>query len=83
MIYGEGDKSNVSSPSRSNYLRPYEIYESSKAYDGYTWHMAHYLEPIAIKHFIISSASQAEPYDDSPIYQNPYWGLAANTSALK
>lgn len=83
LIYDEGGKSNVSSPSRSDYLRPYEIYESSKAYDGYTWHMAHYLEPIAIKHFIISSASQSEPYDDSPIYQNPYWGLGANTPALK
>lgn len=83
LIYDEGDKSNVSSPSRSDYLRPYEIYESSKAYDGYTWHMAHYLEPIAIKHFIISSASQSKPYDDSPIYQNPHWGLGANTPALK
>lgn len=82
LIYGVDNKdANVSSPERSQYLRPYEI-TRTLAYDGYVWHMAHYLSPIAIQHFKIT-ATDAEGYTDSPIYQNPYWPLKADYPAIK
>ena len=82
LIYGADNKeANVSSPELSSYLRPYEIVHTL-AYDGFTWHMAHYLNPIAIQHFKITS-SGTDGYTDSPIYQNPYWPVEANEPALK
>lgn len=83
LKFDKGKDSNVSSPTKSNYLRPYEIYEDNRAYNGYTWHLAHYLDPIAIEHFMITSGNKAEPYSDSPIYQNPYWGVKASVPAIK
>jgi len=57
---------------------------SNRAYEGYGWSMAHYLEPISIQHFIIkSSVGINGDYADSPIYQNPYWPLNAGQSALE
>ncbi|GAB3716444.1 RagB/SusD family nutrient uptake outer membrane protein [Spirosoma flavus] len=76
LTYGVGDKSTVSSPSLSLYLRPYEKTTTSLAYNGYKWHMAHYLNPIANQHFLITS--QNNNLDTSPIYQNPGWPTAAN-----
>lgn len=82
LIYGIDNKeANVSSPQLSLYLRPYQI-AKTLAYDGYTWHLAHYLNPIAIQHFIITSEG-ADGYADSPIYQNPYWPVVADNPALK
>lgn len=82
LVHGmANDKSNVSSPDRSEYLRPYEITDKSLAKDGYRWAMAHYLDPIAIQHILVSS--QDGDYTTSPIYQNPYWPLQANDGALK
>lgn len=82
LIYGIDNKdANVSSPELSLYLRPYEIVKTL-AYNGFTWHMAHYLNPIAIQHFRITSDG-AEGYADSPIYQNPYWPIVADSPALK
>lgn len=82
LIYGvDNSKANVSSPDLSLYLRPYEIVRTL-AYNGYIWHLAHYLDPIAIQHFKITSAG-AEGYKDSPIYQNPYWPVVADTPAEK
>lgn len=79
LIYDKDPDSNVSSPQLSDYLRPYEIYQSNRAYTGYGWYMAHYLEPIAMQHFMATSSEGTE----SPIYQNPYWSELANTSAEK
>ncbi|MBN8825689.1 MULTISPECIES: RagB/SusD family nutrient uptake outer membrane protein [unclassified Spirosoma] len=76
LVYGIGDKSTVSSPALSQYLRPYEKTPTSLAYNGYKWHMAHYLTPIANQHFLITS--QNNNLDTSPIYQNPGWPTAAN-----
>lgn len=82
LIYGaDNPDANVSSPELSLYLRPYEI-SRTLAYDGYVWHLAHYLSPIAIQHFKITS-SGAEGYADSPVYQNPYWPTKADYPALK
>lgn len=81
LIY-EGDGANVSSPSLSKYLRIYQYNKDNKGYNGYTWHLAHYLDPIAIQHFKITATDQ-ESYSDSPIYQNPYWTLRPDTPAEK
>lgn len=81
LIYDQDPNSNVSSPALSDYLRPYEILKNNRAYEGYGWHMAHYLNPIAMQHFIITSTTDKENYSDSPIYQNPYWPVKANNPA--
>lgn len=82
LIYGlENEKANVSSPELSKYLRPYQIVKTL-AYDGYTWFKAHYLNPIAIQHFRITSDG-TDGYTDSPIYQNPYWPLVADSPATE
>lgn len=83
LVYDQDPTSNVSSPALSNYLRPYEILKTNRAYEGYGWHMAHYLSPIAMQHFMITSTTDKESYSDSPIYQNPYWPVKANYPAEK
>lgn len=80
LTYGAGSQSTVSDPALSPYLRPYEKSPVSMVYEGYRWNMAHYLSPIAISHFLITS--QENDLSTSPIYQNPGWptiaGLAPN-----
>lgn len=83
LIYDIDDKSNtVSSPSKSMYVRPYQISTSSSYYNGFFFTEAHYLSPIAVKHFLISS-SDGETISTSPIYQNPGWSTVANEGATK
>ncbi|MDR2968639.1 MAG: RagB/SusD family nutrient uptake outer membrane protein [Tannerellaceae bacterium] len=77
LVYGLNDPAaNVSAPTISEYLRPYEVNSKSLILDGYRWSMAHYLAPIAIQHFMITSTDGAT--SDSPIYQNPGWPLTPN-----
>jgi len=77
LVYGlNNTTSNVSEPSRSDYLRPYEKSSRSLVLDGYKWTMAHYLSPIAIRHFLLTSENNEIP--TSPIYQNPGWPTVAN-----
>lgn len=70
---------NVSKKTFGKYLAPYHILTNNHAYNGYSWNMAHYLSPIALQHFLITGAGVAE---DSPLYQNPGWPLAANEAPL-
>lgn len=80
LIYGlDNPSANVSSPEISKYLRPYEISAKSLVLNGYSWAMAHYLSPIAIQHFMITSENNE--VGQSPIYQNPGWPLTANSGA--
>lgn len=84
FVHDGSSEANISSPSKSDYIRPYEIMTTNRAYNGYEWHMAHYLDPIAIQHFIVTSnVGIGGDYADSPIYQNPYWPLMAGDPALK
>lgn len=76
------DKANISSPSLSEYVRPYQKRVNQKCYNGFVWHIAHYLEPIAIKNFQITSSDGAT-IANSPIYQNPYWPTTADMPAEK
>lgn len=75
-------KANLSSPSSSEYLRPFQKRTVQHCYNGFTWSIAHYLEPIAIKHMMVT-ASDGATVSDSPIYQNPYWPVAADLPAEK
>lgn len=70
---------NVSPESFSKYLAPYHIIANNRAYNGYRWHMAHYLTPIALQHFLITGSGVAE---NSTLYQNPYWPLEANEGPI-
>ena len=70
----------VSPPDRSDYLRPYEKSRNSLVLDGYRWNMAHYLSPIAIQHFILTSPT-GDP-SGSVIYQNPGWPLVAGDGPI-
>ena len=82
LVYGmDNRESNVSEPTRSKYLRPYEKVSNNIAKDGYTWSMAHYLTPYNIQNLQITSSTGS--VEDSPIYQNPYWPTVANMPATK
>ena len=73
LISDGSSKANVSSADQSTYLRPYQIIkENNRFYDGYKWHAAHYLSPIPMDNFIISS-EEGNDMESSPIYQNPGW----------
>lgn len=64
---------NVSPASESIYLRPYQIVkDNNRFYNGYKWHAAHYLSPIPMDNFIITSGGTGD-MNQSPIYQNPGW----------
>ena len=87
----EETKNNVSSPNDTetsklyrgdaNYLSLFRINSTSDWYDdGMTWKMAHYLMPIAQSHFLESSPTGSD-IENSPIYQNPYWGTQPQTYA--
>lgn len=69
---------NVSPKSFSKYFAPYHILSNNRVYDGYRWNMAHYLDPIAVQHFLITGNGSVE---DSPLYQNPGWPTRAGMGA--
>lgn len=72
------DKANVSSKEKSEYLRPFERTSTQAGYNGCTWKMAHYLNPIMVKQFQLTGSS-----DSKILYQNPYWPVVADQPAEK
>ena len=74
LVEGE----NVSLRSFSNYLAPYHIMTNNRVYNGYNWRMAHYLDPIAVQHFLITGDGDVNA---SPLYQNPGWPVQAGLGA--
>lgn len=80
LLADGSDRASVSSPDLSEYLRPYQKNRNMKCYDGYVWHMAHYLTPIMYKQFLLTLQSGTE-VEASPLYQNPYWPIAADMPA--
>lgn len=80
LIFDGSDKSTVSSPELSEYLRPYQKNSKQIGYSGFVWRLAHYLHPIMIKQFLITSPDGAT-ISDSPLYQNPYWPTIADQPA--
>ena len=80
LLSDGSDAANVSSPDASEYLRPYQKNSKQTCYDGFTWRMAHYLQPIMVKQFMITAPDNTT-VEDSPIYQNPYWPIEADMPA--
>lgn len=76
------DNANVSSRTLSEYLRPFERNKKQNGYNGVTWMMAHYLNPIMIKQFQVT-ATQGADITTSTLYQNPYWPTVADQPATK
>lgn len=77
MLISDGSSTaNVSSPDRSEYLRPFEKTATQAAFDGCTWKMAHYLYPIMVKQFQLVEAAGL-----NVLYQNPYWPVTADQPA--
>ena len=72
------ENENVSPRSFSNYYAPYHILANNRVYDGYRWNMAHYLDPIAVQHFLITGGGTVE---GSVLYQNPGWPTRAGQGA--
>lgn len=81
LIADGGEKSNVSSPSLSKYLRPYQISTEHLLYDGYTFYEAHYLSPFSVHEMELTSPT--EKAADSYLYQNLYWPIQTNGIAIK
>lgn len=74
---------NMSSPELSEYFRPHEINMMNNAFtDGLTWRMAHYLDPLPLKQFLLTAPDHTS-IDQSPLYQNPYWPTESGLPALK
>jgi hypothetical protein len=80
LTYNIGDRSTVSDPALSPYLRIYQKTQTVLAYNGYKWTLAHYFNPIAIQHFLITA--EDNDVNTSPIYQNPGWPIEANKPPL-
>ena len=70
----------VSSRKLSEYFRPYQIVTNDLLYDGMTWSMAQYLQPMPLKQFMLT-APDHKTYADSPLYQNPYWPMEPDEAA--
>ena len=79
LKYDQADEknNNVSSPSLSDYLRPNQVTSTNQYYNGLYFYEAHYLDPIAVQHFMITSPD-GSTVSQSPIYQNPGWPLQAD-----
>lgn len=73
---------NMSPKENSEYYRPYQRQSNQTCYDGMTWCMAHYLNPIMIKQFLLTSPD-GKDMEQSPLYQNPYWPVTAGQAAEK
>lgn len=92
MLYDQSDpnKNNMSSPTDieggfngdPKYFSLDRVSSKNDWYQsGYSWRMAHYLSPIAENHFLESVMEGV--FDESPIYQNPYWTTTHDTPALQ
>lgn len=82
LVYGaESKDAIVSDPALGMYLRPQEIRSNSLSYNGASFVMPHYLSPIAIEHFQLTSTDGS--VDNSVIYQNPGWPTVAGSGVKK
>ena len=81
LVYDQADqtKNNVSSPSLSDHLRLNQKSTTNQYYKGFYFYEAHYLSPIAVQHFLITSPD-GKTVSESPIYQNPGWPIEAGAT---
>ncbi|WP_289024001.1 RagB/SusD family nutrient uptake outer membrane protein [uncultured Salegentibacter sp.] len=57
----------------STYFQPFRIKSSNRAYEGYSFPEAHYLNPIPLDQFTLTNSMGA----DGVLYQNPGWSKSA------
>lgn len=81
FLINAGGASTMSDSALSKYIRVFQRDPGGLLYKGYTFTMAHYLNNIAIHHFILTSKDGLGDVTTSPIYQNPGWGLEPNVGA--
>ncbi len=77
-------RQSVSDSNESPYLMPHFLLDSGNpvmAQGGLKWKMAHYWDPIPISVFK-NTSNQTQGFTDSPVYQNPGWGMTAGEPAL-
>ena len=81
LLYDQSDeaKNNVSSPDDGPYLIPSRKNSTSEYYNGFYFFEAHYLDPIAVQHFLITSPDGSS-VENSPIYQNPGWPIVSGAT---
>lgn len=82
LIADGSDNATMSSRDKSEYVRPYQKNTKQIGYDGFHWHMAHYLNPLPVNQFLVT-APDGQTIEDSPLYQNPYWPVTADMPAEK
>ena len=73
----------VSDPAMSDYLMPHFLFDSGNpvmVQGGLMWKMAHYWEPIPVAVFM-NTSDLPEGFGDSPVYQNPGWGMTVGEPA--
>lgn len=78
---GSGKVPNMSSPALSEYVRPYEKTTNNLLFNGMKWTPAHYLQPIDMGQFNITSKvgeNGSVDHSSSPLYQNPGWPTIAD-----
>lgn len=82
LIDDGSSSATVSNSSLSEYLRPYQrdMTANNLYRNGYTWYMAHYLQPMPIKQMMLTAPDHTT-VEQSPLYQNPGWSLEPNTPA--
>ncbi len=75
-------KNTMSSPNLSLYMRPFQVVvANNNFYDGLYFTEAHYLDPIALEHFL-DTAEDGQTPSTSPIYQNPGWPAESGAAPL-
>ena len=63
-------------------MRPYQrdMTANNLHRNGFTWSMAHYLQPMPLKQFLLTAPDHTT-MELSPLYQNPGWPMQPNMPA--
>ncbi|MDO5105232.1 RagB/SusD family nutrient uptake outer membrane protein [Capnocytophaga sp.] len=80
LVVSDADNGNVNPQANSVYLRPYQRNKKNNLYyDGYKWNDAHYLSPIPMDAFRLTTKTEGD-LNSSVIYQNPGWSKISGES---
>lgn len=80
LVVSDTDEGNVNPQSVSVYIRPYQRNKVNNLYyDGYKWNDAHYLSPLPMDAFRLTSTTEGD-LESSVVYQNPGWSKVSGES---
>ncbi|MFI3262459.1 MAG: RagB/SusD family nutrient uptake outer membrane protein [Rikenellaceae bacterium] len=74
---------NISSPDLGNYLIPYMKVSTNDMYQGYSWGIPYYLQPLPADEIAMTCSTNEDgsfDYDSAILYQNPYWPSTADAT---